>query len=143
MNDPIHAFEQQLAVMKKSGLNVPAPAYTHFGGSLEELAPEKHMKVSFPLRQEHENPTGGTLGGMLAVFFDLVYGPFSYLIAKGPAASLDINTTFIKPLTTADERVFVEATLVSQSKSYLIMEGKARKQDGTLVATSTSRMRKL
>lgn len=144
MNDPKAQYEQQLSAMKAAGLNVPAPAYLHFGARLIDYQPDKSLKVSFPLRPEHENPTGSTLGGMLSVFFDLVYGPFSYLVARGPAVSLDLNTTFIKPLITEkDQEVIVEAVLINQSKSYLLMEGKAYKKDGTLVATSTTRMRKL
>ncbi|MEM6299521.1 MAG: PaaI family thioesterase, partial [Bacteroidota bacterium] len=106
--------------------------------------PNQSLKIKFPLRPELENPTGSTLGGMLAVYFDLVYGPFSYMVARGAAVSLDLNTTFIKPLITKkDEFVIVEAVLLNQSKSYILMEGKAYKPDGSLVATSTTRMQKL
>ncbi|MGF1533597.1 MAG: PaaI family thioesterase [Bernardetiaceae bacterium] len=146
MIDPpnsILQFEQQLAALKAAGLNVPAPAYTHFGGELLALVPDERIRIAFPLKAEQENPTGNTLGGMLAVFFDLAYGPFSYFVARGPAVSLDLNTTFVRPLSTTDARVEIEVWLIEQSKSYLLMEGKAYKSDGRLVATSTSRMQKL
>ncbi len=59
---------------------------------------------------------------------------------QGPATSLDLNVCFIKPVSPADKKIIIEAKIVSKSKTFINFEGKAYKEDGTLLASSTSRM---
>ena len=77
----------------------------------------------------------------MGMYFDMAFGPFSSLVSKGATTSLDLNVTFLKPLSVADEFVVVKAQVVSLSKQFLILEGKAYKGVGaTLMATCTSRL---
>ena len=84
---------------------------------------------------------GQILGGYLPQFFDLTFGPLSYLVTQKPTTSLDINTAFVSPVTPKDEEVVLVASVVNQSRSYLLLEGRATVGEGRLVATATSRMR--
>jgi len=109
---------------------------------MEYLAYEqgKSATVSFPIKASYNNPMGVTFGGYFSMFFDAAFGPFSSLTAKAPTTSLDLNVTFLKPLRAKDEEVIVEVEVVSLTKSYLILHGRAYKKDKVLVATATSRM---
>ena len=118
----------------------PPPAVADLDPTLLEYNPNKSIKWSFPIKERYNNPFGITFGGYFAVFFDAVFGPFSGLTAGKPTTSLDLNVTFIKALRPADKNVIVESTIVSKSKTYLNLYGKAFTEDGTLVATCTTRM---
>lgn len=131
--------------MKKDGtlgakMELPPPASKFMEIDFVEHIPGKSFKIKFPLKPEYHNPGGIVLGGFFSVFFDMAYGPFSYLECKEFASSLDLNMSFLKPLRASDEYAFAEAELVSISKSFLTMRGKIYKMDGTLVATGNTRM---
>ena len=121
-------------------LNFPPP-FVHTL-EMEYLAYEqgKSATVSFPIKESYNNPMGVTFGGYFSMFFDAAFGPFSSLTTKGPTTSLDLNVTFLKSLRPKDEKVIVEVEVVSLTKSYLILHGRAYKAGRVLVATATSRM---
>lgn len=121
-------------------MELPPPASKLMEIEFVEHIPGKSFKIKFPLKREYHNPGGIVLGGFFSVFFDMAYGPFSYLECKEFASSLDLNMSFLKPLKASDEFAFAEAELVSMTKSFLTMRGKIFKQDGTLVATGNTRM---
>jgi acyl-coenzyme A thioesterase PaaI-like protein len=75
------------------------------------------------------------------VFFDLTFGPLAYLVAKAPATSLDINTTFIRPIRASDGAVTIKSSVVNKSSSYLLLDARAFVVEDKLVATATSRLR--
>ncbi len=102
--------------------------------------PGKGATVSFPIREAYNNPMGVTFGGYFGIFFDAAFGPFSGITAKGPTTSMDLNICFLKPLSPKDKEVLVEVEVVSHSKTYLLLHGKAYKGDRVLVATANSRM---
>jgi len=119
---------------------MPPPFMNSLGMNYVVCEPGKHAKVSFPIKEAYNNPFGITFGGYFSMFFDAAFGPFSGLTAQAPTTSLDLNVTFLKSLSPKDEEVFVEVEVVSQTKSYLVLHGKALKKDGTLVATASSRL---
>ena len=53
---------------------------------------------------------------------------------------MDLNICFLKPLSPRDKEVIIEVEVVSHTKTYLILHGKAYKGDNILVATANSRM---
>ena len=57
-----------------------------------------------------------------------------------PTTSLDIDTTFIRPVAVKDKEIAIKSSVVSKSKSYLILEAQAFNPKGDLVATATSRL---
>lgn len=141
MNDLTKRLYEELANQKGAGLlHLPPPFMK--GLEMEYLTYEqgKSTSVSFPIRQSYNNPMGVTFGGYFGMFFDAAFGPFSALTTNAPTTSLDLNVTFLKPLRPSDEKVIVEVEVVSLSKSYLILHGRAYKAGRVLVATATSRM---
>ena len=133
-------FEKLRSQSPPGKLTVPPPFMSGLGMNYLVCEPGKYAKVSFPIKEAYNNPFGITFGGYFGMFFDAAFGPFSGLTAKAPTTSLDLNVTFLKPLSPKDEEVFIEVEVISQTKSYLILNGKAYKKDDTLVATATSRL---
>ena len=130
-------------VKKGSGqkeLFFPPPAIRDLDPTLIEYIPKKSIKWSYPIKERYNNPFGITFGGYYSCFFDAAFGPFSGLTTGYPTTSLDLNVSFFKPLSPKDEQVIIEAEIVSLSKSYLILHGKAHNSQGVLVATANSRM---
>jgi len=123
--------------MKKSSMGkdvqMPPPAIKSLDPTLLGYVPEKSIKWSFPVKENYNNPFGITFGGYYGMFFDAAFGPFSGVTAKKPTTSLDMNITFLKPLSPEDKTVTVEVEVVSQSKSYLILSAKAHSGRGVLV----------
>ena len=125
---------------KMSGITIPPLSSIDTESEIIDYNPGKLLKMSFPLKEKYNNPMNITLGGYFSVFFDLTYGPFSSMELQGAATSLDLNVSFIKPVSTADKNIIIEAKIISKSKTFINFEGKAYKEDGTLLASSTSRM---
>jgi uncharacterized protein (TIGR00369 family) len=101
---------------------------------------DQSIEIKVPLYERYNNPAGIILGGYLPTFFDLAFGPLSFLIAKKPTTSLDLNTTFIRPITAKDREVIIKSSVVNKSKSYLILAAQAFNPKSDLVATATSRL---
>jgi acyl-coenzyme A thioesterase PaaI-like protein len=101
---------------------------------------EHIMHVRMPIKPDFNNPFHITFGGTYGMYFDMAFGPFSGLVTMMPTTSLDLNITYIKPLSVADQYCHIKAYVTSQSKQFLNLRGEALKEDGTLVATATSRM---
>lgn len=133
-------FEQMNKGNMGKNVQIPPPAIKKLAGTLLEHVPGKSIKWSYPIKESYNNPFGITFGGYYGMFFDAAMGPFSGLTAKAPTTSLDMNITFLKPLSPADQTVIVDVEAVSLSKSYLILSAKAHSGRGVLVATCTSRL---
>lgn len=141
MNELTKKFFDQ--VKKSSGrtdMLFPPPAVKGLDPTVLKHTPGKAIKWSFPVKENYNNPFGITFGGYYGMFFDAAFGPFSGLTAQKPTTSLDLNITFLKPLSPKDKMVIIDVDVVSQSKSYLILYAKAHSGRGVLVATCTTRM---
>lgn len=132
--DSMHKLSQ------REDITIPPLSMVDLCGEIIDYKEGEFLKTSFPIKEKYNNPMNITLGGYFSVFFDLTYGPFSFMELLGPATSLDLNVSFIKPISLADEKIIIEARIVNRSKTFINMEGKAFKEDGTLLASSTSRM---
>lgn len=120
---------------------IPPPFAKITQGEFLEYVPEKSLKMSFPIKEEYNNPFGIMFGGFYGLFFDHAFGPFSGLVAKNPTTSLELNITYIKSLTAADEAVIVEVEVINKSKSFILLQAKAySKKRDILVAAATTRM---
>ena len=125
---------------QRAGITIPPLSSIDTESEILEYKEGVSLKVSFPIKEKYNNPMNVTLGGYFSVFFDLTYGPFSFMEIQGPATSLDLNVSFIKPISPNDKKMIIEARILSKSKTFINFEGKAYKEDGTLLASSTSRM---
>lgn len=121
-------------------LNLPPNCFIEMEGKFLEHRENEFLKMSFPVQEKYCNPAGNLLGGMFAAFFDNTFGPFSYMTAKKPTTSLDLNVTFIKSIPPREKEVIIEAKIVKITKTFIIFEGKAFNPNHDLLATSTSRM---
>lgn len=140
MMDTENIYKDMAKMAGGKHLTLPPNSSREMNGKIIEYIAEESITVSFPLDEKYNNPAGTILGGFLPVFFDLSFGPLSYLVAKQPTSSLDLNTTFIRPITAQDKEIVVKAKVLNQSKSYLILEARAFNTENELIATATSRM---
>jgi len=122
------------------GLAMPPKCFIEMGGRFIDYQENKSIRLGFPVQERYSNPAGNLLGGMISAAFDNTFGPLSYLAAKKPTVSLDLNITFIKPIRPKDLELIVEGNIVKISKKFIIFEGKAYNPDNELIATGTSRM---
>lgn len=134
-------FNTMAAMPGAENLQLPPRCFTEVNARIVEYVPGTEITIAVPLHERYTNPVGQILGGYLPQFFDLTFGPLSYLVTQKPTTSLDINTAFVSPVTPKDEEVVLVASVVNQSRSYLLLEGRATVGEGRLVATATSRMR--
>lgn len=139
MSDKNEMFKMMLQSSTLEG-SFPPPATKHLDIDFLDYIPGEMIKLRAPIKEETYNPGGIVFGGYYCMYFDAAFGPFSFIETQKFCTSLDLNVTFLKSISIKDEYIIVEAALISKSKSFLMMEGKAYKPDGTLVATSTSRM---
>ena len=137
----VDIFDKMKQMDGASMVELPPKCHAYLEGKFVDYVDGESIAMTFPLYEKYNNPVGILLGGFLPLFFDATMGPFSYLIAKKPATSLDLNTTFLRPVTTADKELKVTVSIISKSKSYLFLEGKAWNAKNKLVATATSRMK--
>ncbi len=122
------------------GLTVPPKCFVEMKGKFLEYVEGESIKISFPVDGRFTNPAGNLLGGMISAYFDTTFGPFSYLEAKSPTTSLDLNTTFIRSIHPDEKEIICEARIVKKTKTFIIFEGKAYNPENKLIATATSRM---
>ena len=121
-------------------LTVPPKCFVEMQGRFLEYVEGESVKISFPVDARFTNPAGNLLGGMISAYFDTTFGPFSYLEAKCPTTSLDLNTTFIRSIHPDEKELICEARIVKRTRTFIIFEGRAYTPDNKLIATATSRM---
>jgi len=128
-------------MLNKNGDSIlPPPALQGMDIEFIEYAEGEYIKLKAPIKARYNNPGQVMFGGYFSMLFDAAFGPFSFIETQLYVTSLDLNVSFLKPLTTKDEFVITQANLVNQSKTFLLMDGKMWKADGTLVATASTRM---
>lgn len=133
-------FNMMKEMMSEAPLTIPPESFKEMKAEIVEYVENQSIEVRIPLFEKYNNPAGLILGGYLPVFFDLSFGPLSFLVAKKPTTSLDLNTTFIRPVTAKDKYITIKSSVISKSKSYLILDAQAYNLKNDLVATATSRL---
>ncbi len=135
------AFDSMKEMMgSPEGLTLPPNCFVEMQGKYLEYVENEMLKIAFPVQEKYCNPAGNLLGGMVSAFFDNTFGPLSYMAAKKPTVSLDLNITFIKPIAPKDGDIIVEGRIVKMTKSFIIFEGRSYNSRNELIATGTSRM---
>lgn len=119
-------------------LELPPPSNKTLGTVYTEI--DFGKKLAAEIKHDHAftNPLGMYQGGFLCAGLDDVYGPLSYMAAKKPVVTLDMNTSFVRPFVPKDVVAVFSAEVVSISKSVLFMRAEVRTQSGKLIATSTN-----
>lgn len=98
------------------------------------------IRASWPLPDRHRGPTGVVQGGVVTALFDNTFGPLAYLSGEGFFVSLDLQTTFVRPLGRARRRVEIAAELVDRTRRFLILRGEALPEDGSRAALCETTM---
>ena len=133
-------FNMMREMLGDTTLTIPPESFKEMRAEIVEYVKEQSIEVKVPLYEKYNNPAGFILGGYLPVFFDLSFGPLSFLVAKKPTTSLELNTTFIRPIAIKDKEITIKSSVVNKSKSYLILDAQAFNSKNDLVATATSRL---
>lgn len=136
--DPYSSMKENMG--SPEGIQLPPNCFIEMDGKFLEHKENDFLKMSFPVQEKYCNPAGNLLGGMVSAFFDNTFGPFSYMTAKKPTTSLDLNVTFIKSISPKEKELIVEAKIIKLTKTFIIFEGKAYNPSNELIATGTSRM---
>lgn len=119
------------------GLEVPPAVFKIMEGRIESYSPGKSLRASFPVKPEYSNPMLRMQGGMIAAAMDNTLGPLSLLVTGGAAVTLSMNLDYIRGIAPG-KRLIVTASVISRSRTNLIMEALASDERGKMVARSTA-----
>lgn len=143
MSGEIHrrVIEQLRAIPGAEAMEMPPPVFRDLGGEVTAFDREAGTtRARWPLPDRHRGPTGVVQGGVLTVLFDNTFGALAYLSGEGFFVSLDLQTTFVRPLGTDHRRVEVAAELVDRTRRFLILRGEALREDGSRAALCETTM---
>jgi len=122
-----------------SGMPFPPPCFTSMQGKFLEYQSRKSLKVSFPVLGEGLNPQNKMQGGFLTAAFDNVFGPLSYLAARSPCTTLDIQTQFFRGIDD-HETITITAEVIARGSNSIYMTADAFNSIGKLVAKSNTNL---
>ena len=122
---------------QSAGMEIPPPVFKFMEGKLESYEPGNSLRVSFPVKTEYNNPLQRMQGGMIAAAIDNTMGPLSFLVTRGAAVTLSMNLDYVRGIADG-KRLFVEASVLSRSRTNLIMEAVASDERGKMVARATA-----
>ena len=119
------------------GLEIPPAVFRVMEAKIESYQPGKSLRASFPVKEEYNNPMHRMQGGMIAAAIDNTMGPLSLLVSGGAAVTLSMNLDYVRGIA-AGKRLFVTATVLSRSRTNMILEAVASDERGKIVARATS-----
>ncbi|WP_437587469.1 PaaI family thioesterase [Sorangium sp. So ce1000] len=119
-------------------VEVPPKIFRDMQGRFVAYEKGKSLRAAFPILERYEGPSGVMQGGMVAAAFDNVYGPFSYLVTAAYCITMNLSTSFVRPITRQEGELIIEVGLVERTKQFLVLDGKASNAQGKLIAHSTS-----
>ncbi len=109
------------------------PCFLTMEGELIAYEPGRMLTARFPNRERYENPLRFMQGGFIVAAIDNAIGPLSYSIA--PSVTIQLNTSYIRPVTPADTHIEVTARLEERTSRQLFLAAQVRNPAGKLVAT--------
>lgn len=130
MGEQFKAMGMELE-MPPNSIKTHGTVYTYF-------EPGAVLCAEFSFDERFTNPMKMYQGGFLCAALDDVFGPLTYMAAKKPAVTVQMNTTFIRPFTAKDKKIVIKAEVVSQTKSLLVLQAEVKTMDGKLIAISNN-----
>lgn len=118
-------------------VELPPPAAKAFDIVFDEYVPGRSLTAAVTVSGEYLNAAGVLQGGFLAAIFDNLIGPLSYLVAGGPATTLELSTHFLRPALPGD-RLTLQAVVRKAGRAAIYIAAEAHNGDGKLVATAMS-----
>lgn len=141
VNDDLYKLMLEMGEQfKKMGLELEMPPNsikTH-GAVYTYFEPGTVLCAEFSFDERFTNPMKMYQGGFLCAALDDVFGPLTYMAAKKPVVTVQMNTTFIRPFTAKDKKIVIKAEVVSQTKSLLVLQAEVKTMDGKLIAISNN-----
>jgi acyl-coenzyme A thioesterase PaaI-like protein len=110
-------------------LQLPPPSTTALGMQFEEYVPARSLKATVVVSEAHANAVGVLQGGFI--------GPLSYLIARGPTASLELTTYFMRPVFPGVQ-LTLDAVVRKPGRTAMFIAAEAHDANNKLVATASS-----
>ncbi|NLB51566.1 MAG: PaaI family thioesterase [Syntrophomonadaceae bacterium] len=103
-----------------------------------EYIPGKSLVDDYPVAEKFLNLAGSMQGGFIVAAFDNTFGQLCYLITeKVPIATIDINTTFHRPILKNDT-LKITARVQAKGKTTLHLVGEAVNKEGKLIASAAT-----
>ena len=136
----IELLEEELRSLSREhalGITFPPNCFTSMQAKFVEYESRRSLSVAFPVLEESLNPLRTMQGGFIVAAFDNVFGPLSYLAARIPCVTLNLNTQFVRPIECGDQ-LTVRATVVSRNAQVLQMTAEAFNSRNKVIATASA-----
>lgn len=137
MGETASARDKLMAVLSDPD-NLPA-ATQHLGYQLSDIDPEtSRVEAWFTAKPEFLNPNGSVQGGLVSAFLDeaMSLSVFVATHLKAAVPTLEMKTTFLRPLMTGRARCVGETVRLGRSVGFT--EGRLYNEDGVLCATASA-----
>lgn len=122
-------------------MEMPPPVFREMGGEITAFDRDGGtIRTVWPIRDRYRGPTGVVQGGVVTALFDNTFGPLAYLSGEAFFVSLDLRTTFVRPLGPDTGRVEITAELVDRTRRFLILRGEALRENGSRAALCETTM---
>lgn len=133
LNERLLAQLAEAARQAPVPLEIPPRVFHFLGGHFTAFDPvAQSLTARFPVRAEYRNPIGFMQGGMLVAAIDNTMGPLCFLCGF-LGVSTQINTTFVRPVTSTEAWVEVEARIVERTQALAQVYATARNGAGKTV----------
>jgi len=122
----------------QTGAVPPPPVAALLGMEIDDVADGQATFALTP-HESHFNPIGVVHGGVLCTVLDTVLGcaVHSTLQAGWAYTSIDLNVSYLRPVTLETGRITFVGTVVKRGRRVSYATAEARDAVGTLVATAT------
>jgi uncharacterized protein (TIGR00369 family) len=140
MNDSLAVLQKEMDdIMRHAGSEATFPPNCFLAMKAEFVSYESRLSlvVAMPVLEESLNPMRTMQGGFLLAAFDNAFGPLSYLAARAPCVTTNLNAQFIRTITPGD-RLTVHARVASRGAQMLHMTAEAFNSKNKLVGVATA-----
>ena len=119
---------------------VPPPPIAKLLGMDVEAVDEGTVTFGLLPHESHYNPIGVVHGGIVCTMLDTVLGcaVHSTLEPGWGYTSIDLNVTYLRPITLATGRITATGTVVKGGRRVSFASGEVRDASGNVLATGTS-----
>jgi uncharacterized protein (TIGR00369 family) len=120
--------------------SVPPPPIAKLLGMDVEEVDEGRVTFGLVPHESHYNPIGVVHGGIVCTMLDTVLGcaVHSTLEPGWAYTSIDLNVTYLRPVTLATGRITATGTVVKGGRRVSFAAAEVRDAAGALIATGTS-----
>lgn len=140
MNSALSILEEELKSLSGEnalGIKFPPNCFVSMQARFVDYESRRSLAVVFPVLEESLNPLQTMQGGFIAAAFDNAFGPLSYLAARVPCVTLNLNTQYIRPIASGDH-LTVRAAVIARNSQVLQMTAEAHDSRNKLIATASA-----